>query len=67
MAEATKTEQGQIAKTTNPSPVTACCGGPAPQGTNACCVRDAEAKSTGAVGCGCASVLAAPKRTGCCG
>ena len=30
-----------------------CCGGPAPAGTSACCVRDAEAKSAGDVGCGC--------------
>ena len=47
----------------------ACCG-PAPTGTDACCVRDAEVKATGGAGCGCGSVApapAAPKRNGCCG
>jgi thioredoxin reductase len=31
----------------------ACCGGPAPVGTDACCADDAKAKSAGASGCGC--------------
>jgi len=48
-----------------------CCGGPAPTGTDACCARDAEAKSTGGAGCGCGSAAApaapAAKKTGCCG
>lgn len=30
-----------------------CCGGPAPTGTDACCVADAEAKASGDDGCGC--------------
>jgi hypothetical protein len=30
-----------------------CCGGPAPVGVDACCQQDAEAKATGARGCGC--------------
>jgi hypothetical protein len=30
-----------------------CCGGPAPQGVDACCVRDAESKRAGGAGCGC--------------
>ncbi|HET6522252.1 MAG TPA: FAD-dependent oxidoreductase [Geminicoccaceae bacterium] len=30
-----------------------CCGGPAPAGADACCVRDAEAKAAGEDGCGC--------------
>jgi hypothetical protein len=30
-----------------------CCGGPAPAGIDACCVKDAEAKESGASGCGC--------------
>jgi thioredoxin reductase len=30
-----------------------CCGGPAPQGADACCADDAKAKSAGAAGCGC--------------
>lgn len=46
----------------------ACCGGPAPAGADACCARDAEVKSTGGAGCGCGSAAApAPKKTGCCG
>jgi hypothetical protein len=50
------------------APANTCCGGPAPQGTNACCVRDADAKSTGAAGCGCGPTPAvAAKKTGCCG
>jgi hypothetical protein len=32
-----------------------CCGGPAPSGIDACCVKDADAKAHGAAGCGCAS------------
>jgi hypothetical protein len=30
-----------------------CCGGPAPQGVDACCVKDADAKAAGQGGCGC--------------
>lgn len=30
-----------------------CCGGPAPEGTDACCVKDADAKANGRSGCGC--------------
>ena len=46
-----------------------CCGGPAPTGTDACCARDAEVKTTGGPGCGCGSTPAASvaKKTGCCG
>ena len=46
-----------------------CCGGEAPTGTDACCARDAEVKSTGGSGCGCASTPAAPvaRKTGFCG
>lgn len=44
-----------------------CCGGPAPTGTDACCTRDAEMKSTGGPGCGCGSAPEPPtKKTGCC-
>lgn len=55
--------------TQNQSAPRACCGGPAPTGTDACCARDAEVKSTGGAGCGCGSAPAAPapKKTGCCG
>jgi len=46
----------------------ACCGGPAPQGTSACCARDANAKTAGGAGCGCGSAPAQPaKKTACCG
>ena len=30
-----------------------CCGGPAPVGVDACCVKDADAKASGESGCGC--------------
>jgi hypothetical protein len=30
-----------------------CCGGPAPTGADACCVKDADAKAAGLDGCGC--------------
>ena len=30
-----------------------CCGGPAPKETDACCVKDADAKAAGESGCGC--------------
>jgi hypothetical protein len=30
-----------------------CCGGPAPQEVEACCVADADAKTAGDEGCGC--------------
>jgi hypothetical protein len=36
-----------------------CCGGAAPDGADACCALDAEVKSAGGSGCGCA-----PKTTG---
>ena len=35
-----------------------CCGGPAPQGVDACCVKDADAKSAGEEGCGCGTAPA---------
>lgn len=34
-------------------PASTCCGGPAPRETDACCVRDADAKAAGETGCGC--------------
>jgi hypothetical protein len=74
MAERTNTEltaPPQIADSRRiveqASPANACCGGPARQGTNACCARDAEVKSAGGSGCGCGSAPPAPaKKTGCC-
>jgi thioredoxin reductase len=41
------------------APAVGCCGGPAPSGTDACCVADAEAQSSGAAGCGCGAKAAA--------
>lgn len=35
-----------------------CCGGPAPVGVAACCVKDAEAKASGEEGCGCGTAPA---------
>jgi thioredoxin reductase len=51
---------------------TGCCGGPAPAGTDACCVKDADAKAAGEDGCGCgvAAVTSAEPVVatgGCCG
>jgi FAD dependent oxidoreductase len=36
-----------------PATAPGCCGGPAPAGVDACCVRDADAKTAGEAGCGC--------------
>jgi hypothetical protein len=36
-----------------PHAVSSCCGGPAPVGTDACCVLDAQARAEGKEGCGC--------------
>ncbi|HEX5689085.1 MAG TPA: hypothetical protein VFX76_03745, partial [Roseiflexaceae bacterium] len=51
---------------------TGCCGGPAPSGTDACCVKDADAKAAGQDGCGCGTTettVSAPAAVaaGCCG
>jgi hypothetical protein len=35
-----------------------CCGGPAPAGADACCVKDADAKAAGQDGCGCGATEA---------
>jgi hypothetical protein len=45
-----------------------CCGGAAPEGAGACCALDAEVKSAGGSGCGCApkAVSSAPASKGCC-
>jgi thioredoxin reductase len=37
---------------------TGCCGGPAPAGADACCVKDADAKAAGQDGCGCGTAAA---------
>jgi thioredoxin reductase len=51
---------------------TGCCGGPAPAGADACCVKDADAKAAGLSGCGCGTAAVAsaePVAAGgaCCG
>jgi len=43
---------GDVAATTG------CCGGPAPAGADACCVKDADAKAAGQDGCGCGATEA---------
>lgn len=51
---------------------TGCCGGPAPQGADACCALDATVKASGGSGCGCGPKTdeAGPERAaakkGCC-
>ena len=49
----------------------ACCGGPAPKQSDACCVKDADAKEAGESGCGCGTARPSAKETtptsGCCG
>lgn len=42
-----------------------CCGGPATQGSGACCVKDEQAKAQGEAGCGC-SPRTAPVVASCC-
>jgi hypothetical protein len=53
------------------APDSGCCGGKAPAGVAACCVKDADAKAAGQAGCGCngpASVeVKEPASAGCCG
>jgi hypothetical protein len=51
---------------------TGCCGGPAPAGADACCVKDADAKAAGLEGCGCGAAAVASAEPvaaggGCCG
>jgi thioredoxin reductase len=65
---------GSTTRTTPPpaeakpaEPRAACCGGPAPEGVDACCVRDADDKASGKSGCGCGAPApaAAPAPTCC--
>ena len=47
-----------------------CCGGPAKEDANSCCVADEEAKAQGAEGCGCSSqpaVEVSKAKASCCG
>jgi glycine/D-amino acid oxidase-like deaminating enzyme len=56
---------------TNEVAVSACCGGPAPQPAEACCVKDADAKAEGQSGCGCGTTPVSAKApaagAACCG
>ncbi|SHN43576.1 Pyridine nucleotide-disulphide oxidoreductase [Duganella sacchari] len=45
---------------------TSCCGGPAPAGSAACCVQDADAKTQGKAGCGCSDPVPSLKAKSCC-
>jgi hypothetical protein len=48
-------ETGVCSRSDAPGPAaSACCGGPAPAAVDACCVADANAKTQGKTGCGCA-------------
>ena len=72
MADTTRTQtiERSAAPVQAQASSSACCGGPAPTGADACCAHDAEVKSTGGTGCGCGSATApaapAAKKTGCC-
>jgi hypothetical protein len=73
----TSTLQKEISAMSDPIQETeqdtsACCGGAAPAGVDACCVKDATAKANGEAGCGCNSsptepLIEQPKTaSGCC-
>jgi hypothetical protein len=47
--------QTSVPSVEKPAAPSACCGGPAPPGTDACCAKDADVKSAGGTGCGCSS------------
>lgn len=46
-----------------------CCGGPATENIDACCVQDADAKASGEEGCGCNTQQKPEPKTSnvCCG
>ena len=46
-SEKRDTSQQDYGKSVNKSDADCCCGGPAPTGSDACCVKDADAKSLG--------------------
>ncbi|MEO8504486.1 MAG: NAD(P)-binding domain-containing protein [Acidobacteriota bacterium] len=53
-----------VCKTSPDETGAGCCGGPAPAGVDACCVKDADAKSAGADGCGCGAPVTNGKSAG---
>ena len=66
--EFSRVEPTELAPTAANSrtPADTCCGGPAPAGSDACCVEDAEVKSAGGAGCGCTTAPRQPPATACC-
>jgi hypothetical protein len=46
-------DQANETTRTSNQPKSACCGGPAPQQSNACCDKDHRSKAAGGTGCGC--------------
>ncbi|MEO8682059.1 MAG: NAD(P)/FAD-dependent oxidoreductase [Vicinamibacterales bacterium] len=53
-------ETGVCSTTVSPEGAAGCCGGPAAEGVDACCVQDADAKAAGEEGCGCGTTAASP-------
>ena len=47
------------------NPAESCCGGPAPDASEACCADDHAAKQAGQGGCGCASAKPKEKAASC--
>lgn len=50
---ATSVDEPALVAASAASEPAGCCGGPAPAGVDACCVKDADAKAAGDEGCGC--------------
>ena len=68
LPDMTNKHQASSTETTNTKTddaASGCCGGPAPAGADACCVKDAAAKAAGESGCGCGPKVATTMR-GCC-
>jgi hypothetical protein len=63
-----ETQAAEVNASTEKVARSGCCGGAAPQGADACCALDADIKSTGGAGCGCAAKKAsgAKQKGGCC-
>lgn len=56
----------ELDKAVNSCETEGCCGGPASEGVDACCVSDADAKASGDDGCGCGTAKAEPAKSSCC-
>lgn len=59
-----KQEDSESARDRTETP--GCCGGAPPEGSDACCKRDAEAKAEGRAGCGCSPPATAAAKGSCC-